>query len=148
MRAGSIAYDLASRHGLGGGSYVFKSDYPAYLKALLPHPNSTTEINIIIQPNCSPHVGTLCSVGLAFVIARRMADLGMEVVVMCDLWNRAKGEEMTVDGVVYQRGLHDTGIFQTYLHGYERLLKDLSERYRVRYKVRLEEEFLVLSAPG
>lgn len=76
------------------------------------------------------------------MIARRMADLGMEAVVMCDLWNRAKGEEMTVDGVVYQRGLHDTGKLQTYLHGYERLLKDLSERYGVRYKVRLEEEFL------
>ncbi len=137
-----IAYDLASHHALGGGSYVFKSDYAAYLKTLLPQPTSTTEINIIIQPNCSPHVGTLCSVGLAFVVARRMADLGLDVIVTCDLWNRAKGEQMTIDGLVYQRGLHDTGKFQSYLPGYEALLKELSGRYGVRYKVRVEEEFL------
>lgn len=141
-----IPYDLASHHALGGGSYVFKSNFPEYLKALLPHQNSTTEINIIIQPNCSSHVGTLCSLGLAFVIARKMADLGLDVVVMCDLWNRAKGEQLTVEGLVYQRGLQDTGQFQTWLPGYEALLKDLSGRYGVQYKMRLEEEFL--SMPG
>lgn len=34
----AVAFDLASRHALGGGSYVFKQDYPAYLKSHLPDP--------------------------------------------------------------------------------------------------------------
>ena len=118
-----IAFDLSSHHTLGGGSYVFKSDYPAYLKTLLPHPNSSVEINIIIQPNCSPHVGTLCSLCLAFIVARRMADPGLDVRVVCDLWDRAKGEQMTIEGLIYQRSLRDTGKFQQHVSDYHDLLK-------------------------
>lgn len=96
-----IAYGFSSHHALGGGSYVFKPNYCTYLKTLLTQQNSRTEINIIIQPNCSAHIGTLCSLGLAFVISRRMADLGLDVAVTCDLWDRAKGEQTTIDGVIY-----------------------------------------------
>src|SRR3569833_723297 len=139
-----VAYDLSSHHALGGGSYFFKSNYPTYLRMLLPHPNLSTEINIIIQPNCSPLIGTLCSLGLTFVIARRMADLGLDVKVVCNLWDRAKGEQLTVNGLIYQRSLRDTGKFQEYLPDYQSLLKELSERYGVEYKVRLEDEFLAM----
>jgi hypothetical protein len=41
-----IAYDLASHHALGGGSYVFKRDYPSYLKSLLSPQPRRTEANI------------------------------------------------------------------------------------------------------
>ncbi|RSL57327.1 hypothetical protein CEP53_006525 [Fusarium sp. AF-6] len=137
-----VAYDLASHHALGGGSYAFKSDYPPYLKTLLRDPSQRTEVNIIIQPNCSPHVGTLCSLGLAFVVARRLADIGLDVSVTCDLWDRAKGEQYTIDGVVYQRSLRDKGTFQRYLPHYVEILSTLSERYRVPHHLRMEEEFL------
>ncbi|KAL8834690.1 MAG: hypothetical protein Q9170_003634 [Blastenia crenularia] len=137
-----IAYDLSSHHALGGGSYVFKSNYPEYLKMLLPYPTSATEFNIIIQPNCSPNVGTLCTLCLAFVIARRMADQGLDVSVTCDLWDRAKGEQTKIDGIIYQKSLHDTGKFQEHLPQYQTLLEELAKRYGVKYKVRLEAEFL------
>ncbi|KAF0314911.1 hypothetical protein GQ607_017855 [Colletotrichum asianum] len=84
----------------------------AYLKTLLHNPDRRTDINIIIQPNSSPHIGTLCSLGLTFVVARRLMDLGLDISITCDLWDRAKGEQYTINNTVYQRGLRDTGRFQ------------------------------------
>ncbi|KAI1933846.1 hypothetical protein LOZ12_000196 [Ophidiomyces ophidiicola] len=137
-----IAYDLTSHHALGGGSYVFKNDYPAFLKTLVPNPNRRTEINIVIQPNNSPHIGTLCSLSLAFVVAHRLKDLGMDVLVTCDLWDRAKGSQEKINGIVYQKCLQDTGTLQKYLQDYQEILRSLSRRYGILYKLRLEEEFL------
>lgn len=137
-----IAYDLASHHALGGGSYVFKKDYAKYLQTLLPAEVQRTEVNIIIQPNSSPHIGTMCSLGLAFVVARRLKDLGMDVIVRCDLWDQAKGEEQIIEGVKYQRSLRSTGGFDEFLPDYVHILGALAKRYDVEYKLRFEEEFL------
>ncbi|KAK7426723.1 hypothetical protein QQZ08_006759 [Neonectria magnoliae] len=117
-------------------------NYLVYPKTLLPHPGSATEINIIIPSNWSPRIGTLCSLGLAFVVARRMKNLGLDVRVTCDMWDREKGEQRTIGRLIYQNSLCNTGRFQEYLPDYQTLLKDLSERYGVQYKVRLEAEFL------
>lgn len=137
-----IAYDLTSHHALGGGSYAFQSDYPSYLKTLLISGSKKTEVNIIIQPNSSPHVGTLCSLGLAFVIARRLQDLDMETTVRCDLWDQAKGEEHEIEGIKYQRSLRDTGRLQQYLPEYIHILDLLAKEYAIKYYVRFEKEFL------
>jgi len=137
-----IAYDLSSHHALGGGSYAFKTGYPAYLKTLLPDPSRRTEVNVIIQPNSSPNIETLCSLGLAFVIARRLIDEGLEVSVTCDLWDRAKGEQITIDGIVYQKSLRDKGKFQKYLPSYVEIASELANRYKVHHRIRMEEEFL------
>ncbi|PVH68139.1 hypothetical protein DL98DRAFT_564728 [Cadophora sp. DSE1049] len=137
-----IAYDLASHHALGGGSYAFQADYPSYLKTLLPSGSKRTEVNIIIQPNSSPHVGTLCSLGLAFIVARRLQDLDMETIVRCDLWDQAKGEEHEIEGIKYQRSLRDTGRLQQYLPEYIHILELLAKEYAIKYYVRFEKEFL------
>src|SRR5436305_13640619 len=49
-----IAYEPTAHHALGGGSYAFQKDYAKYLKSMLPV-GARTEVNIIIQPNSSPH---------------------------------------------------------------------------------------------
>lgn len=147
--ASPIAYDMASHHALGGGSYVFKANYPHYLKSLLPHPDEHTVINIIIQPNSSPHVGTLCSLGLAFVVAARMKEIGTKLMVVCDLWDRAKGEELVVNRITYQRSLRDTGKFQQHVWEYKEILAELSEKYGgIQHCIRLEEEFLMNNKMG
>ncbi|KAL7755230.1 hypothetical protein ACKLNR_014987 [Fusarium oxysporum f. sp. zingiberi] len=137
-----VAYDLASHHALGGGSYAFKTRYPLYLKTLLSDPGQRTEVNITIQPNRPAHVGTMCSLGLAFVLARRLLDEGLDVSVTCELWDRAKGEQMTIDGVVYQKSLRDKGTFQKHLLGYVQIINELASRYRVHHRIRMEEEFM------
>jgi hypothetical protein len=138
----AVPFDLASHHALGGGSYVFKQDYPAYLKSLLPEGVRKVEVNIIIQPNSSPHVGTLCSLGLAFAVARKLGDLSVEPIVRCDLWDQAKGEQMEIDGIQYQRSFNETGKVQQFLPDYQDVLKLLGRRYGVSYDLRLEREFL------
>jgi hypothetical protein len=71
-----------------------------------------------------------------------MKSLGMDVIVTCDLWDRVKGEQTTINGVTYQKSLRQTGKFQEHLPDYEELLQSLSLRYSVDYKLRFEEEFL------
>lgn len=137
-----IAYELSSQHALGGGSYVFKEDYPAYLRSLFSANISRIEINVIIQPNSSPHVGTLCTLGLAFVVAHRLQDLGSDTIVVCDLWDQAKGEETVVHGIKYQRSLRSIGQFDKMLPDYVQVLEGLSARYAVAFKLRCEDEFL------
>ncbi|KAJ9415928.1 hypothetical protein QL093DRAFT_2567519 [Fusarium oxysporum] len=84
----------------------------------------------------------MCSLGLAFVLARRLLDEGLDVSVTCDLWDRAKGEQMTIDGVVYQKSLRDKGTFQKHLPGYVQIINELASRYRVYHRIRMEEEFM------
>lgn len=117
-----VAYGLGYRHGLGAGAYIFQSNYAEYLKSLLPYSDPRIQINIMIQPNSSPHIGTLCNLGLAFVVAQRMAKLGMDAMVTCDLCDRAKGEQFTINGIVYQKSLKHKGVFQKHLPDYEELL--------------------------
>ncbi|KAK3377232.1 hypothetical protein B0T24DRAFT_237108 [Lasiosphaeria ovina] len=138
----TVEPNLLRPHGLGAGAYIFQSNYLQYLKDLLPYPDRRVEVNIMIQPNSSPHIGTLCNLGVAFVVARRMADLGMEAVVTCDLCDRAGGEQVAVGGIVYQRTLRDTGSFQRNLPDYQELLQLLSRRYNVPFKLRFEAELL------
>lgn len=137
-----VALDMVSHHALGGGSYAFGKDFPSYLLTLMPNDTSRVEVNIIIQPNSSPHIGTLCSTTLAFVVAEKIKTFGLKVLVVCDLWDNAKGDELEIGGVRYQRSLRCTGKLNTYLPEYEHLLSSLSERYDIPYRLRFEEVFL------
>lgn len=63
-------------------------------------------------------------------------------MVSCDLWDRARAEQVSRNGVVYQKSLRDTGRFQEYLPDYQELLDALSQRYDMPYRLRFEEEFM------
>lgn len=137
-----IPYDGVSHHALGGGSYAFMNDYPEFLMSLLPAGASHTEINISVQPNCSPHFGTLCSLTLTFVLAERLQKLGLDVRVTCDLRDEAKGEQMEINGIIYQRSLRATGELEKYLPEYEDLCQILATKYGVKHILRQEKDIL------
>nr|KMM64893.1 hypothetical protein CPAG_01245 [Coccidioides posadasii RMSCC 3488] len=86
--------------------------------------------------------------GLAFVLTRRKKDIGTDVTVVCDLWDRAKGEQIVINNITYQRSLRDTGKFQEFLPDYTELLAILSNRYGITHRIRLEEEFLKSDGVG
>ena len=86
-----VAYDLTSHH---AEALILKFDVACNCL-------SSTARFIHVQPNSSPHIGTLCSLGLAFVVARRLQDLGLDVVVRCDLWDQARGEQKEINGTQY-----------------------------------------------
>ncbi|KAF8879219.1 hypothetical protein CPB84DRAFT_1877000, partial [Gymnopilus junonius] len=66
--------------------------------------------------------------------------LGRDVVVICDLWDQAKGEQLEVNGVVYQWSLRD--MQKLVVSDYDKLLNELSQRYGVKWQMRFEAEFL------
>jgi len=104
------------------------------------------EVNLIIQPNSSPHLGTLSSIALAFSVATHLKNLNLKPYIMLDLWDNAKGEQCTIDGVVYQRGLRDTGKLFDHLNDYHEVLRTVSNFFggEVEYRIRMEAEFLSL----
>lgn len=124
-----VPYDLVSHHTSGDGSYVFKKDYPHYIKSLLPHPESHLEINILIPPDSSPHAGTLCTLGLAFMLAHRMRAIGIHTMIVCDWWNMAKGDQVVINGITYLRGLSNTRELDEFLPDYEVILSHLYQIY-------------------
>jgi hypothetical protein len=134
-----------SHHALGGGSYAFKADYPQYLAKLIRN-GPEVEVNLIIQPNSSPHFGTMTSIALAFGLAKHLQGVGLKPYIMLDLWDNAKAEQRTINGIVYQRGLRDTGKLFTNLADYHDALKTVSKHFgdTVSYRVRMEDEFLSL----
>ena len=140
--SGAVAFDGVSHHALGGGSYAFKEEYPQYLSRPPSGKGPKVEINLIIQPNNSPHFGTLFSMTLSFALARELQTQGLEPIVILDFWDNAKHEQVLLDGVTYQRGLRSTGRLSDIIQDYYEILVTLKERYQVDYLVRMEDEFL------
>ena len=78
---------------------------------------------------------------LTFVVAHQLQNLGTEVLVVCDSWDNAKGEQAVIEGVTYQRSLRETGKLQCNLADYEEVLKILAAHYNVRYIFGLRKSF-------
>ncbi|KAH6869153.1 hypothetical protein B0T10DRAFT_467434 [Thelonectria olida] len=107
-----VAYDLASIPPCSRWRLVcVQGRLPFVPQVLTAQSESLNELNVIVKLSCSPHIGNLYSLGLTFMIARRLADIGLEVSVTCDLWDRAKGEQHDINPATYQRSLRDKGKF-------------------------------------
>lgn len=141
MNLPMIPYDGVSHHALGGGSYAFKDDYPQYLAKLLKG-GPKVEINLIIQPNSSPHFGTLFSMALTFCLAHHLAKDGLQPTVVLDFWDNAKSEQAEIDGIIYQKGLRTTGKLFDNLADYYEILEYMKKRFNVDYRIRMEQDFL------
>lgn len=120
-----IPFDGGFHHTLGRRLLRFMKSFLEYITSSLPIYNSRAEINIRLQPNSFPHIGTLCSLTLTFVLANGLQNLGMNALVMCDLRDEAKGEQLEIDGITYQRNLRATGQLEKYLPKYERSLSNV-----------------------
>jgi hypothetical protein len=105
--------------------------YAAVLSTSLPHPNERTEITIVVRPDRSPDIGTICGLGLALVLAQRLKTNGGDVGVVCEVWGCRQAKEQGDDET--QRG---------FLAEYEEVLQGLSTRYGIVHIVRTEEELL------
>ncbi|KAJ7830109.1 hypothetical protein B0H13DRAFT_2240688 [Mycena leptocephala] len=113
-----IAYDGVSHHALGGGSYAYKENYVGHLARLISG-GPSLHINVIIQPNSSPHFGTILNMALAFCLADRLRrQENLDPLVVIDLLDNAKSEEIT------------------------EILEFLKTHFGVDFRVRMEGEFL------
>lgn len=79
---------------------------------------------------------------LAFCVAHSIAVLGLEPIVVIDLWDNAKAEQLTIAGVTYQKGLRSTGRIAENIDDYHEIIMFLSKTYDVSFHLRMEGEFL------
>jgi hypothetical protein len=137
-----IAYDGVSHHALGGGSYAYKENYVGHLARLISG-GPSLHINVIIQLNSSPHFGTILNTALAFCLADRLRrQENLDPLVVIDLLDNAKSEEVKIDGLMYQKGLRTTGKLFDNLQDYYEILEFLKTHFGVDFRVRMEGEFL------
>ncbi len=141
-----VACDDISHHSLGGPSHSYRRWDTEYI-AKLCGDGPEVEVNLMVQPNCSPHAGTLVSIILAFAFARDLSQKShLTPTVVIDFADNANAERQVIDGVVYQRGIRTTGDLDKYIHQYYNLLSTLFARYSIPYRTRMEGD--LLAAPG
>lgn len=109
------------------------------------------KVNVLLcaQPNSYPHFGTLLNFMLAFSFARNLRrEYNVEVNVILDLLEQAKGDKIQIGDKTYFKSLKDTyrksekmSDYEFYREYFEDLLGELSELSNVAYQIRTYNEF-------
>ena len=115
--------------------------------------NGIRKVNILLcaQPNSFPHFGTLLNFLLAFSYAenvRKIYNVNVEVEVILDLLEEAKGEKIEIGESTYFKALKDTyrksetkSDYEYYREYCEELLEELSALSDVSFRIRTYSEF-------
>lgn len=136
-----IQHDNVSHHPLGGGAYIFGDKLIQHLNLHCTKPRIILSIGC--QPNSSPHMGTIINFAVAFFIARRLQqEYDRSVIVSLDLVDTAPSDQLTIDGLRYQRSLRFTREMDKYMPDFIEILDVLEKRTGVQYRVRTQAEFL------
>ena len=136
-----IQHDNISHNPLGGGAYIFGDSLIQHLNLHCTKPRII--INIGCQPNSSPHMGTIINFAVAFFIARKLQQgHNRSVLVSLDLVDTAPSDQLTINGLRYQRSLRFTREMDKYMPDFIEILDALSTRTGVTYRVRKQAEFL------
>ena len=88
-------------------------------------------------------MGTIINFAVAFFIARRLQqEYDRSVIVSLDLVDTAPSDQLTIDGLRYQRSLRFTREMDKYMPDFIEILDVLEKRTGVQYRVRTQAEFL------
>jgi len=136
-----IPYDGISHHALGGPSHTFKQNYTEYISRLITN-GPSVDVNIRMQPNSSPHAGTLLSLIFAFSFSRDLQRIGYNPTVNLDLLDNSNSTIETINALVYQKGLRAAGNLEENLGDFYELAEILGGRYQVPYQVRFERDLM------
>lgn len=139
-----IPFDGVSHHALGGPSYAFKENYASYLAQIVPIISERIDLHIVIQPNNSPHIGTMCSLALMFSLAKALQKENRKPRILVDIWDNANAEMFEHDGIIFQKGLRTLDRLNGPLRDLNEFLEKLKEISGVDFCVRSEEQFLRL----
>ena len=127
--------DYKVHYPLGGASYVFEKDLIKYIS------NKIRKNNIIIsigaQPNSSPHFGTLCVFSLAFSLAKKMKEYNenINIFVLFEVVDTAPSKTIEINGIKYQYDLKGTEKMENSMKDFLSVLKYLSKKTKIKYKV-------------
>ena len=88
-------------------------------------------------------MGTIISFTVAFFIARKLQqDHNRSVLISLDLVDTAPSDQLTINGLRYQRSLRATREMDKYMPDFIEILDALEKRTGVQYRVRMQADFL------
>ncbi|KAJ6590636.1 hypothetical protein DFH09DRAFT_1139897 [Mycena vulgaris] len=135
-------HDGVVHHPLGAGSYIFQKNLIKHLTSYCTKSHITFHIGA--QPNSSPHMGTLVNFTVAFALAQRIRDdktgNARDVLISLDIVDTAPSEQITVDGIKYQRSQRHTGEMKRYMGDFIRVLEQLQSYTDVPWRIRTQAE--------
>jgi hypothetical protein len=136
-----IQHDNVAHHPLGAGSYIFRNKLIQHINLLCT--KSRIILHIGAQPNSSPHMGTIINFTVAFFLASKVQqEHGRSVLISLDIVDTAPSEQLTINGVQYQRSQRFTREMDKYMVDFSEILKSLKTRTGVEYRTRTQAEFL------
>lgn len=136
-----IQHDNVAHHPLGAGSYIFRDKLIQHLNLLCT--KSRIILHIGAQPNSSPHMGVIINFTVAFFLASKLQqDHSRSVLISFDVVDTAPSEQLTINGVQYQRSQRFTREMDKYMPDFFEILESLKNRTGVEYRTRTQAEFL------
>lgn len=138
-----LQHDGVVHHPMGAGAYYF-ADADRFLQCAILKPLGLDRgiesprrlyVHVGVQPNNSPHIGTIVTLACAGFLARSISSAcrpsaHLEVTVSLDLVDTAPDDahfEM-IDGIRYQRSHRETGSMNSVLGDYDNVLDQLHSR--------------------
>ena len=87
-------------------------------------------------------MGTIISFTVAFFIAKLQQDHNRNVLISLDLVDTAPSDQLSINGLRYQRSLRATREMDKYMPDFIEILDALEKRTGVQYRVRTQADFL------
>jgi hypothetical protein len=138
----TIRHDGIGHHPLLAGSYYWRKDVVDWL---YNHTEGlTVNLFVGVQPNSPPHIGTLMTLGIAFVTAKKLQELGKTVLVYFDSVDTAPatGSHENIDDVIYQKSLRWTKTDLSNLAYCREILENFSRLSGVDYVMRNQADMM------
>jgi hypothetical protein len=136
-------HDRVVHHPFGAGLYYFKENLVKYLSKQCP--KHAIVLHMGSQPNCSPHIGNITTFATGFALAAALrANLCREVRIQFIYVDSAPtpGQDITINGIRYQRSLKQTGDFWTNQSLFAKVLDQLSNLSKVPYDIETQNFWL------
>ncbi|KAF8958021.1 hypothetical protein BDZ97DRAFT_1924046 [Flammula alnicola] len=136
-----IQHDNVVHHPLGAGSYIFRDKLVQHIN--LHCTKNRVILHIGSQPNSSPHMGTIINFTVAFFLAGKLQqEHDRSVLISLDIVDTAPSEQLTINGLRYQRSQRFTREMDKYMVDFIEILDSLKNRTGVEYRIRTQAEFL------
>lgn len=126
---------------LGGASYIFEKEIIPYLLSNLT--KEKIKISVGAQPNSSPHMGTIETIILSFVLAQKIClyEPKKKVSILYEVIETAPGELYTINNIRYQKNLVATGTLKKFWEEYVDILEYMKKKTLIDYEIRYQYQF-------
>jgi lysyl-tRNA synthetase class I len=99
------------------------------------------KLGIGVEPNGTPHFGTLTAISVAFSLAEKLKEAGKKVTVVIDLIDIGEASSIEIEGIKYQKSLAYTGIINDYLHEFREILEKFRSCSGVNFEIVTQKNF-------